>query len=204
MASFREKNGKTFLFIFFVVIFSCGIIFLIFLFHCPAVGRVLEKEADISLEEILIEKKVKVFHGTYFSLSLPESFEEKRHTVSDDSFEGNILEQVFFSEGNVDGRKIAVVVERRPTGGIREISAVAFRTLHPDTYAREEMLVGEWHTSLFTKGDAVYEVTGFFEKGDYIVSVSVTSAVMRPEKIKEFFFETVKNFEFSGKVTSME
>lgn len=200
--SFRKM--KFFVWVIFFVIFSCGSIVLILLFRGPAVGTVSKKEADVSQEEIPVEKKVKEFRGTHFSLLLPESFEEKRHTVSDERSEGRVLEQVFFSEGNADGRKIAVVVERRPAGGIPELSAVAFRRLHPDIYAREEALVGERRVSLFVKDEAVYEVTGFFEEGDDIVSVSATSAVLRPEKIKDFFFETMKELTFFGKATSSE
>lgn len=203
MASLREKNGKTFLFIFLVVIFLCGSIVLILFFRGPAIGTVSKKEPDVFREEIPIEKKVKEFRGTSFLFLLPESFEEKRHETFDGN-SGNILEQVFFSEGNVDGRKIAVVIERRPAGGIRELSAVAFRMLHPETYAYESMLFGDRRGSLFVKDEAVYEVTGFFEEGDHIASVSITSAVLLPEKIKEFFFEEVKEFEFSKKSTSSE
>lgn len=204
MASFREKNGRTFLFIFFVVIFLCGSALLIFLFRGPAVGTVVKKEADISREEIPVEQKVKEFRGTYFSLSLPESFEEKRHEVSDEVSEGNIFEQVYFSESNLDGRKLAVVVDRKPPGGLAELSASAFRKLHPEIYTHEVASIGDRRVSIFTKDETVYEITGFFEEHNLAASVSVTSAVLRPEKIKDFFFETMKGFEFSGKVTSSE
>lgn len=192
---------KIFVSIFFIMIAIAVAVF-IFLFRGPAVGTVSKKEADISREEIPVEKKVKEFRGTYFSLSLPESFEEKRNEVSGGN--GNILEQVFFSESNVDGRKLAIVVERRPTGGILELSAVAFRELYPKLYARETVSIGSRRVILFTKEEIVYEVTGFFEEGDLAASVSVTSAVLRPEKIKDFFFEEVKNFSFLKKDTSSE
>ncbi len=192
---------KIFVSIFFIMIAIAVAVF-IFLFRGPAAGTVSKKEADISREEIPVEKKVKEFRGTYFSLSLPESFEEKRNEVSGGN--GNILEQVFFSESNVDGRKLAVVVERRPTGGIPELSAVAFRGLYPKLYARETVSIGSRRVILFIKDEVVYEVTGFFEEGDLAASVSVTSAVLRPEKIKDFFFEEVKNFSFLKKDTSSE
>lgn len=192
---------KIFVSIFFIMIAIAVAVF-IFLFRGPAVGTVSKKEADISREEIPVEKKVKEFRGTYFSLSLPESFEEKRNEVSGGN--GNILEQVFFSESNVDGRKLAIVVERRPTGGIPELPAVAFRELYPKLYARETVSIGSRRVILFTKEEIVYEVTGFFEEGDLAASVSVTSAVLRPEKIKDFFFEEVKNFSFLKKDTSSE
>lgn len=197
------RKMKFFAWMIFAVIFLCGIIFLILFFRGPAVGTVSKKEADISREEIPVEQKVKEFRGTNFSLLLPESFEEKRDETPDRN-SGSILEQAFFSEGDVGGRKLAVVIERRPSGGITELSAVAFRMLHPETYTHETISIEDRRVSLFTKDEVVYEVTGFFEKGSFTASVSVTSAVARPEKIKDFFFETVKGFEFSGTVTSSD
>lgn len=199
--NFLKKRKITFAF-FLVASIFCIVVFCFFFFRGPAVGTVSKKEAGISREEISVESKVKEFRGTYFSLSLPESFEEKRNEVSGGN--GNILEQVFFSESNVDGRKLAIVVERRPAGGIPELSAVAFRELYPKLYARETISVGSRRVVLFIKDERVYEVTGFFEEDDLAASMSVTSAVLRPEKIKDFFFETMERFRFLEKITSSE
>lgn len=198
-----KKKKKYLLFPFFIF-GAVGIaVFLLDLFRGPAVGVVHKKETHIPSEEIPVEEKIKEFRGTHFSFSIPESFEEKRHEVSEGD-SGNVFERLYLSEGNVDGRKVAVVIEQGTPEGVAGISGVAFRKLDPETYSFERVSIGDREASLFTKSEEVYEVTGFFEEGALVASVSVTSAVLRPEEIKEFFFEAMRSFRFLEKITSSD
>lgn len=179
-----------------VFLFGIGALFLSVLnfFSGPSIGSIRAKDEALFSEVAPAESRVKEFRGTHFSAFLPESCEEKRHET--ERLPGNMLERVFCAEADANGRTIAISIETLPSGGVRELSAVAFRMLHPERYRREELPADDRSLVVFTKDEAPSEVTGFFEKGRRAASVSVSSPNLGPEKIRELFLETVRSFMF--------
>lgn len=161
----------------------------------PAQGIITQGKEKYDVENPDLPPAIKEFKGAYFSLFLPESYEEKRHETPER--DGNILEQAFFSQGGGAGRKTAITIEKRPQGGLEEITSYHLRELHPKEYAKDSFRWGENGIPIFKKNEVVYEVTGYLEAHDFVASISVSSAVEPPEEIIGDFSDIVKSFRWS-------
>ncbi|MBP9751998.1 MAG: hypothetical protein KBD19_04020 [Candidatus Moranbacteria bacterium] len=176
---------------------SIAIWYLVLFLNGPSIGVMTEKEAEHSLDIENIPPAMREWKGEYFSISLRESYLEKRHGKASDSGV-NILESAFFAEDTLSSRKLAVTIEKAPGNGVEELSSYAFRMLHPEEYVRETHDWDGENIMIFRKESQVYEVTGYLENGDVVASISVTSAVDAPEKLIADFSDIIKSFRWAS------
>lgn len=195
----RRWTKRVFLLAFFSGI-SIAIWYLALLLNGPSFGMVAEKEVEHPLDAKNAPPSIREWNGEYFSISLRESYLEKRHENFPDS-KTNVLESAFFAEEALSSRKLAVTIEKAPGNGVEELSSYAFRALHPKEYVRETY---EWDGKsimIFRKESQVYEITGYLEGDGIFASISVNSAVDIPEKLIADFSDIIKSFRWASNVS---
>lgn len=176
---------------------SIAIWYLMLFLDGPSIGTMTEKEVEYSLDTKNIPPAMREWKGGYFSISLRESYLEKRHENFPDS-KTNVLESAFFAEDTLSSRKLAVTIEKTSGNGMKELSSYAFRTLHPKEYVRETY---EWNRKgivIFRKESQVYEITGYIEGDGISASISITSAVDVPEELIADFSDIIKSFRWTS------
>lgn len=199
----RESKRRWVKRIFLLTLFSgisIAIWYLVLFFSGPSVGTMEKKDTGYPFDAQGIPPATREWTGEYFSISLRESYLEKRHETFDGS-KTNILESAFFAEDTLSSRKLAVTIEKTPGNGVEELSSYAFRTLHPKEYVRETY---EWDRKsivIFRKESQVYEITGYLEGDGILASISVTSAVDVPEKLIGDFSDIIKSFRWVSDVS---
>lgn len=167
-----RKGGKISLFLFGVVLFS-GALYAAWLFlQKPAVGVIRTGTLSAKDEGFEQGKERKRFGGTHFSFSYPGTYAEKSHSLPTS---GPIKEALFLSAADLEGRKIALVVEERKGGGLDASPSFQMRANDPKTYERSSLKQEGLDIVLFTKNSPVFEQTAFFQKNDLVASIAVTS-----------------------------
>lgn len=199
----RESKRRLVKRMFLLTLFSAisiAIWYLVLFFSGPSVGTMGKKDTGYPFDAQGIPPAMREWTGEYFSISLKESYLEKRHGKAGDSGV-NILESAFFAEDTLSSHKLAVTIEKTPGNGVEELSSYAFRMLHPKEYVRETY---EWDRKsivIFRKESQVYEITGYLEGDGILASISVTSAVDVPEKLIADFSDIIKNFRWVSDVS---
>lgn len=155
----------------------------------PAVGIAEKTQVKYDLSNPEAPPAIRTFSGRYFSLTVPNSYQEKIHETPDN---GNVLERVFFSEEDVSSRKIAIVAEKRPENGLHELTAYVFRDTTTDQYEKRTIHQSDGTgVPIFLKKDPVYEITGFLEQGDAIISISLSSAIRTTDSLMADFLDVL-------------
>lgn len=196
MAVKPEKKGKRAFLVFFACVVMAGLWYVWRLVQAPAMGTITKGEVKYDLADPDLPPAIRTVSGEYFSVTIPETYREKRHEKPK-SENTNVFERVFFTEENIDSRKLAVVIENRPSNGVRELSSFAFRELKPEVYERSSY---EWNgrrIPTFTKSSVVYEITGYVEGDSVVASISVSSAIDTPEKLIGDFSHIVQSFQWT-------
>lgn len=132
------------------------------------------------------------FQGTYASFFLPDSYQEKRHEVFEHPT-GVVLEQVFFTQMNDPGRKIALTIERADGGLASNTSSYLFRMNNPKLYAKQSYDWNGKREILFLKNEVVYEILGYQGKDGLVAEFVLSSPSELPEKLMPDFLEIWKS-----------
>lgn len=162
-------------------------------FGHPSEARITEPEPDRG--DVVPERPLKVaFNGPYYGVDIPGTFVLKRREYP--GGESGIVEQSYWSEPNLNGRKLAIVIERMPRDGIRALTAYRFRESHTETYSEETLSIDFRPFVLFRKPSPVYELTAFVSSAEYSASISLTSADIPPEKLMDDFSSILTSFKW--------
>lgn len=114
----------------------------------------------------------KQYQGTYLTFTYPATYEEKRR---DNPFSEVIQESVFFAAKDIEGQKIAMVVEERTERTFEASPAFQMRMNNAQEYTRKPLALSGLEGFIFTKESQVYEVTAFFRHNTQLVTLSLTS-----------------------------
>jgi hypothetical protein len=122
--------------------------------------------------DIIKNKEPKFYQGKYLTFSYPGDYQELTHAISE---EKPVKESIFLSATDLEGQKIAVVAEERETGNFEESPSFQMRLLKPKEYKKEPISENGLKGFLFSKNTQVFEETAFVSKGNFIISVSLSS-----------------------------
>lgn len=173
-----------------IIVTAVAVYFFVTFVRTPSRGVITSR--PITFPDSSSEGGSVVFDGMYFSIGIPSSFALKRH---DDSVrDGAILEQAYFSEPDLDSRKIAVTIERIPSGGMSEHTSYRFRSLHPETYRKDILHIANSEREIFVREKSVYEIVGYVEGSEMTAVISLTSAVKTTEELMPDFSRLVNEF----------
>jgi hypothetical protein len=187
-----SKKTKFLIILAFSTIAVIAIWYVIAFLNTPAVGTIRESAISVDSRKSAPDPMKEYSESTYV-ISAPASYIEKRHDFFDGST-GNVLEQRFFSQSDGSGKKLAITIEKRPQGGISELSSYQFRLLKSGEYVKEEARLENRDIPIFRRAESVYEVTGYIDGYAMVASISVSSAIDTPEKLIGDFSDIAESF----------
>lgn len=139
-----------------------------------AIGTINEKTYFVQ-ETFDHQKERKFYDGKYIDFSYPAIYSEKRHEIS---VNGPMKESIFLSADERNGKKIAVTVEKREKEEFETSPSVQMRLNEPKKYNKKDFSTKNLKGIVFGKENQVFEQTAFFFSDGFLISISVTSAVM--------------------------
>jgi hypothetical protein len=164
--------------------------------------RVGIKESSVDISK---NKEPKKYHGKYLTFSYPGDYQELTHTTPEEKparssyansvAGGPIKENIFLSAIDLEGQKIAVVVEERATGNFEESPSFQMRLLKPKEYKKEPISENGFKGFLFKKNTQVFEETAFVRKENFIISVSLSSP-MNIEGLNKALMDVLRTLEW--------
>lgn len=177
----RKRRRKVIFSLFGVILFG-ALCFLWFFLRKTSVGVIrVGTPPNRSVEQ---GKGLKRFVGKYVSFSYPGAYVEKMH---DFPIKGPVKESIFLSVADIEGRKIAIVVEEREGGDFEASPSFQMRLDTPKEYDQEPVSVSGRSGFLFKKNSQVFERTFFFHDKDFVVSVSSTSPFSAEDLERDLF-----------------
>jgi hypothetical protein len=152
--------------------FTFGIAYIIWTFLQKPVVADIRVGARAPSADMDKAKEPKKYHGKYLTFSYPGNYQELTHTTSE---EKPIRENIFLFATDLEGQKIAVVVEERETGDFEESPSFQMRLLKSKEYEKEPILVNGFRGFVFEKNTQVFEETAFVRRENFIISISLSS-----------------------------
>jgi hypothetical protein len=114
------------------------------------------------------------YSGKYFTFSYPADFQRREEN---ESVSFPLLERVFLSRSDVEGRKIALLLQDNADYRFEEYSSFRIRQNDPATYREARIERNGLSAVIFTKETSVFEVSAFIVRGKRVLSVAVTSPI---------------------------
>ena len=150
------------------------------------------RNAD-SLEYFDKKSEKRLYKGKFLEFFHEAAYVEKSHSTPEG---GPIVETVFLSTKDVEGRKIAITVVYRGTTDLTSDPSFQLRQASPQEYHSKNFKEGAWQGVLFEKKSAPFERTIFLEKNGYIISISLTSP-FSSDGLEEEVLTIVRELSFS-------
>lgn len=147
---------------------------------------VLPKKQKISLNQIS-------YQGKYFTFSYPQGFEmeSKKQPVK-----FPVLERQLWTKNDLNGQKIALVVQDQGTASLEENSSYQWRNLNKKAYLKENLEKLGLSITLFTESTQTpFEVDAFWLLGHNIVSIVVSSPT-KNEGLRELLLGILDTLRF--------
>jgi hypothetical protein len=142
----------------------------------PIKGKVLSVNYDTP-EPSFENKKKRLYQGKYVEFLYSDVYAEKSHETPK---EGPVRERIWLTSSNVEGKKISLVVTKRDRNELESEPAYNMRKRNTEDY-RSYPLSGEAQGVVFANYQAPFEVTAFFVKNGYVLSVSISSLLKNDE-----------------------
>ncbi len=169
----KKSSKKILFFVFFAAVIGIGGYLLWQFVQKPAIGIVTVK-APKQEEAFDRGKERKTYEGKHLSFVYPATFDEKVHETTR---KGPVIERIFLSAADIEGKKIAIMVEKRDVVALDEMPSYKMRDMDPKKYARETFSENGLKGTVFANHESVYERTAFFIHRGLLFSVSVSSPI---------------------------
>ncbi len=176
----KKRKRRIILGIFLLLLIIIAILIWLYL-QRPGVSQ------NIRVIEPVIEKNpeiiMKRFEGDYLSFALRDSYVLKRHTEEDQS--GVVLERVFFSEREINSKKIALTVYRLADGGLEENPDYKMRKMYAGKYQQGRFQSGGIAAEFFSVFEAShFERVYFLTKDGYLAEIGFSAPSEADEELK--------------------
>lgn len=171
-AESSKKRKRFWIFLFIGLCTLFGILYAIWWYlQRPAVGEI-RMNTVVTERNIDEEKKKTQYEGKYLTFLYETVYKEKSHTLP---VKGPIKESIFLSSSDLEGKKLAIVVEERENGDFEASPGFQIRLHKPKEYERKDISITGYKGVLFIKNTVVFEQTFFLHDGNFVVTLSVTS-----------------------------
>lgn len=114
----------------------------------------------------------KRYQGKYFTFTYPSDFARREEN---EAVNYPLLERVYLSRSDIEGRKIALMLQDNSGNSFEEYGSFRIRRNEPAVYREKKEERNGIFGTFFTKETSVYEVSAFFARGNQVMSVSVSS-----------------------------
>lgn len=168
----KSKRKKRFIFgaAFFLLI-VLSIAFLWWLFGQPSQGTITVMPAP-ERADLSDPQHRRRYEGKYITFTYPHDFERRKEV---EAVEFPLLERIYLSRSDIEGRKIAFTVQDNTSNSFEEYSSFRIRRNDPSVYTEERIERNGLNGVLFTKTTSVFEVGVFFHRGNQVASIVVSS-----------------------------
>lgn len=116
------------------------------------------------------------YAGKYITFTYPSDFERRAEV---ETVKHPLLERVYLSRSDIEGRKIALTVQDNTGYAFEEYGSLRMRRNDSGVYHEELIERNGLNAVLFTKMQSVFEVSVFFRQGNRVVSLVVSSPTMQ-------------------------
>lgn len=152
------------------IIIALGATFLWWLFLRPSQGMI--QAVAVPEKTDLSTPGQASYQGKYFTFRYASDF-----SIRDEgnSVKHPLLERIYLSRNDIEGRKIAIILQDNSGNAFEEYSSFRIRRTDRDVYREEQGKRNGLSVTFFTKETRVYEVGAFFSRGNQVVSMVVSS-----------------------------
>jgi hypothetical protein len=156
-----------------LVLLSLTLWFLWWLFQRPSHGTV---SVAPSVEKVNYADPDhrKRYQGKYFTFTYPADFNRREES---EAVKYPLLERVYLSRSDIEGRKIALMLQDNTGYRFEEYSSFRIRRDDKRTYQEHEAVHNGFKAAFFTKDTSVFEVSAFLAHGNQVLSVVVSSPI---------------------------
>lgn len=169
------------------------IAFLWWLFRQPSQGTITVAPAP-ERSDLSDPQHRKRYEGKYITFTYPYDFNRRKEV---ETVKFPLLERVYLSRSDIEGRKIAFTVQDNTSNSFEEYSSFRIRRNDPSVYTEEKIERNGLNTVFFTKNSSVFETSAFFHRGSQVVAIVVSSPTTQ-NGLREELEALLDSFEWKG------
>ena len=169
------------------------IAFLWWLFRQPSQGTITVVPAP-ERSDLSDPQHRKRYEGKYITFTYPYDFNRRKEV---ETVKFPLLERVYLSRSDIEGRKIAFTVQDNTSNSFEEYSSFRIRRNDPSVYTEEKIERNGLNTVFFTKNSSVFETSAFFHRGNQVVAIVVSSPTTQ-NGLREELEALLDSFEWKG------
>lgn len=188
------KKNKKLIFCFITVVLMVAILFLGWLFQKRSLGTISILPPPQKTEMSPPQEK-KRYEGKYISFLYPASFASKSFDIP---LKEPLLERLYLSKSDIEGQKIALVVQDNTGSRLEEFSSYRMRELDPTVYTKEKIQKNGLSITLFSKKTIVFEVGAYFIHDEKAASLVISSPI-RFEGLREELLDILSTVQWEEK-----
>ncbi len=181
--------------IFFLAVISAATLYFIWLyFQNPSVSRNVRVT-----ESFPAEKQPEIFErfeGKYFSFRHNAKYILKRHADNPDQ-SNVILENAFFSQDEINSKKIAVMVENMENKNMEDSASYHMRETFSQQYEKEKFQIENIQGTAFARsGGDFFEKVVFIPRGGYLAEIALTAPLSSKNDLEKEMEDIVKSIQW--------
>jgi hypothetical protein len=115
-----------------------------------------------------------LYQGKYFTFSYPDDFESR---LDGQAVNFPLLERALLSRNDVEGQKIAVVVQDTAGYSLEEYASYRLREIDTKAYLKEKVEIQGQNYTVFTKDSTVFEAGAFWMIDNRVMSIVLSSPI---------------------------
>lgn len=115
-----------------------------------------------------------LYQGKYFTFAYPDDFESR---LDGQAVNFPLLERTLLSRNDIEGQKIAVVVQDTAGYSLDEYASYRLREMDTEAYTKEKVEIQGQNYTVFTKDSAVFEAGAFWMIGNRVMSIVLSSPI---------------------------
>lgn len=125
-------------------------------------------------DTIVATPRLTLYQGKYFTFAYPADFESR---LDGKTVNFPILERALLGRSDVEGQKIAVVVQDITGYSLEEYGSYRLREMDTEAYLKEKVEIRGQEYTVFTKESPVFEAGAFWMVGNRVMSIILSSPI---------------------------
>lgn len=118
--------------------------------------------------------RLTLYQGKYFTFAYPDDFESR---LDGQAVNFPLLERTLLSRNDIEGQKIAVVVQDTAGYSLGEYASYRLREMDTEAYLKEKVEIQGQNYTVFTKDSTVFEAGAFWMIGNRVMSIVLSSPI---------------------------
>lgn len=139
--------------------------------------------------------RLTLYQGKYFTFAYPNDFASR---LDGQAVNFPMLERALLSRSDVEGQKIAVVVQDTTGYSLEEYGSYRLREMDTEAYTKEKIDIQGQSYTLFMKDSTVFEAGAFWMLGNQVMSI-VLSSPIQATGLREELLVLLESLEMTNK-----